>query len=75
MKAYPPPPPVQGATVLHRLARLYEIAIQGATKVLQSATGVLHFPWPPKKRKNFPSLGRLPPVDVTDSENNNPAYD
>jgi len=25
-------PPVQGATVLHRLARLYEIAIQGATK-------------------------------------------
>ncbi len=25
-------PPVQGATVLHRLARLYGIAIQGATQ-------------------------------------------
>src|SRR2546425_5469787 len=32
------PPPEKGATVLHCLARLCGIAIQGATKVLQSAT-------------------------------------
>jgi hypothetical protein len=28
---HPPSPPVQGATVLHRLARWHEMAIQGAT--------------------------------------------
>ena len=33
-----PSPPVQGATVLHCLARLYEMAIQGATKGATSAT-------------------------------------
>ena len=27
-----PFPPVQGATVLHRLARLYKVAVQGATQ-------------------------------------------
>ena len=45
------PPPVQGATVLHCLARLYGIAIQGATKgATERYTGcyIFHRAWKPR---------------------------
>jgi hypothetical protein len=59
-------PPVQGATVLHRLARLYKIAIQGATRVLQNATKVLHFrrlPWLTRVTRQRPSVLLMPVRD------------